>query len=1698
MQPAAVLAVIVKAQGVAPTNAALNSVHKTLQRTDTAAVTAAGNIQKAGARTAAAGRAMSKTGAVINRNVGLPLLAIGALSAKAAIDFEDSFADVKKTVNATGPQFAQLEKGFRKLAKQIPISVNELNRLGGEAGALGIKRKDLLEFVKTAAELGTTTDLSAEEAANALARLSNIMGTSPRDFRRLASTFVDLGNKGASTEAEIANMSLRLAASGKQVGLTEHQVLSFASALSSIGVRAEAGGSAFSKVFAEMQSEVKSNGEHLETYAKVAGMTSEQFAKAFEQDAGMAMIKFLEGLDGIRKHGGNVFGVLKKLELNDIRVRQSLLGAAGAGKLFREQLQVGSKEWKRNVALTNEARKRYGTTASEIELAKNKLYDLGITFGQNLIPVVADAVDILEKVSHFFGMLPDDVQLTILKLAALTVALGIMLSLGGKLVVAYAQIPKLIAWLTTAQTANTAATTAQAAANSELAASTLAAAAAQRELLIANSSGTVVGSVPIGGTAVGKTGASKIAAGLKGALGPALAAIGIGNIVSSVIAGDMKSAGFKAGGALAGGILGFMVGGPFGAMLGVGIGSVVGGALSGLFGSAKKLHPLQERLAAEAKTATQAWNAQKAAIKGLGRAEDRLSDAHKRHKSTASKAREANQSLTRVVEKYGPRSRQAHKAELALAKARRENARAANAEKDAEKLSDNQRKLLLIRSREVVAHEKQRVPALRQVIKQLTERHNKEQNNIQVLKRLVKAETELQGSQKKIKKAISDVNAIAPKQAQRLREMDSIQAKFGMHLRSLVQRYREHRKASTDNTTAAAVGWRGLGTSIDHNTKVGKLDIQSFAEATGKGIGKTKKELYAFAGELGFKNVSFGSKSKPPKKQKGGMVVPGSGVGDKVRMVADVEPGEVVHVLNSRAAKDREKLGHLEMLNQEVPRFQSGGTFVDPAGPGTGVVNRAIADVVGKWSTKYNAAINYGYDPGGGHVSPGHNVTGTATDTGPAAGWEVGTPLFEQGLRAIEGKVDQILYGSHGIGEAYPNHGWGNHAHIEWGMHPDVQGFLAAVVKKKIMTGPEGALKQIGQKELDAAVAMANRKLQQLGGTGGGPDLGDFSGPGKIVGASTYAPDAYTGTVGASGKSLIGKMAFAELGMGTYLGDLPFGSKLKISAGGRSVVGEKLDIGAGGSPVQGHRRDIDLWYETAEALGLPGQPHPGWLGLVEIQKAQRGGIIAEQYLGALQKGSEGKAGTKGKKKKGSPFTKPLHTLAGPHSRKGAGMVRKLNRKLAGMGLDPESPIIQRLASLTTEVEKYDEFANNASALTISRENEETEETETILGEFKGKNEAAWLNEKLRALGGLRKQLISAHGVVGTKTDKVTNLLHDAKKRLRHVRKEIAEGEADKRKIENAIKDLEKARDDKVKQLEKEKKDLEQKLDKAQSAKKPNHDYINQLRDEIKAKNFAINHAGEDARDAVKKKRGHLHDLEERQKGRKRVEGALSGTLIPTLEEKRSDLLQTAVDLYSGGGSIGAHSYAGLQTVQGAGSTTEEISWPPEIGSLGGEVFATQNRLREIGEEAELKQPKNPIESDDELASLNAELATLWKQRYEVSQAQFGVLQNFPSVSAVNAMPFAGGFALGGSVVAKVGERGAEMAVFPQGTRIVSHSDAKEAVSAAGSQGGGPVELNFEELNFYEDGRVEGRINGHPFEKRLNRIGRTPRTPGGKQ
>lgn len=386
------------------------------------------------------GKDMTAMGRKLSLAITVPLTGLGIFATKVAVDFEQAFTGVRKTVDATEEEFAKLQKGFVDMSKVVPLAIEQLFGVGEAAGQLGIENKNILTFSRTMADLGITTNLSAQEAATALARLANITQMPQRDFDRLGSTIVELGNNLATTEAEIVAMGLRLAGAGKQVGLTEPQILGLAGALSSVGIRAEQGGTAFSRVMIGMNKAVALGGREMAIFSKVAGKAPRDFRDAFKKDAIGILINFIEGLKDMSDEGKNVSLILDALGFEGIRVADSLLRASGAGDLFRRSTELGTKAWEENTALVEEAEKRYKTMGSQFRIAWNRIRLVAKAFGDILAPVLLDISNFLLPILERFGRLGPLTKKIIIAVAALAAALGPVLVAFGIFVAALGAI----------------------------------------------------------------------------------------------------------------------------------------------------------------------------------------------------------------------------------------------------------------------------------------------------------------------------------------------------------------------------------------------------------------------------------------------------------------------------------------------------------------------------------------------------------------------------------------------------------------------------------------------------------------------------------------------------------------------------------------------------------------------------------------------------------------------------------------------------------------------------------------------------------------------------------------------------------------------------------------------------------------------------------------------------------------------------------------------------------------------------------------------------------------------------------------------------------------------------------------------------------------------------------------------------------
>lgn len=356
-------------------------------------------------------------------------VALGTASAVAAVNFEDNFASVKKTVDGTPEQLDKIKQEIIDMStvginghNAIPQTTAELTALAAAGGQLGIQTENISAFTENMAMLGSATNLYGEQGAQTIARFMNVTNTSQEEIANLGSAIVELGNNFATTEAEIADMALNMGATGNVVGISAQDVLAYSTALSSLGVDAAAGGSAVSRIWMDIQSAVSAGGDSLQKFAKLSGMSSEEFKQQWQNDASGAFQKFLKGLNNDKDQ----ISTLSELGFNNIRDIQALQRLAGEKgfNLLTEAIERSNTAWSENTALQTEFDAKAETTASKLAVAKNNAVEAARSLGQIMLPTIVDVTSAASSFTQKLAGMNDSGKKAIVTAGAVTVGLG--------------------------------------------------------------------------------------------------------------------------------------------------------------------------------------------------------------------------------------------------------------------------------------------------------------------------------------------------------------------------------------------------------------------------------------------------------------------------------------------------------------------------------------------------------------------------------------------------------------------------------------------------------------------------------------------------------------------------------------------------------------------------------------------------------------------------------------------------------------------------------------------------------------------------------------------------------------------------------------------------------------------------------------------------------------------------------------------------------------------------------------------------------------------------------------------------------------------------------------------------------------------------------------------------------------------------
>lgn len=393
------------------------------------------------------GDGLSSVGGKLTAGVTVPLATVATACVSSAVTIDSALTDVRKTTNLTEDQYQSLKESAVELSKTQPVDASTILSLEGLGAQLGWNDDKLQGFAQTVSGLDIATDMDADTAATNLAQFANITGMAQDKAENYASAIVGLGNNMATTESKISDMSMGMASAGSQAGMSQADILGIAAATASLGMEAQAGGTAFSKTVNEIGTQVSTNGDKLQKWAELAHMSVDEFKSAWKTDATGTFEAVIRGMSDAQASGEDLNVILEGLGITETRQSDFMRRLAGNADLLSRAVSLSNDEWSKNTALQNEVDNRNDSLASKMEVLKNRVTAVAEEVGGPLADAALDAVDAakpvtdaVEGAAKAFSSMSKEEQGAVIQAAAMAAVAGPLLTVGGKAVSAIGSV----------------------------------------------------------------------------------------------------------------------------------------------------------------------------------------------------------------------------------------------------------------------------------------------------------------------------------------------------------------------------------------------------------------------------------------------------------------------------------------------------------------------------------------------------------------------------------------------------------------------------------------------------------------------------------------------------------------------------------------------------------------------------------------------------------------------------------------------------------------------------------------------------------------------------------------------------------------------------------------------------------------------------------------------------------------------------------------------------------------------------------------------------------------------------------------------------------------------------------------------------------------------------------------------------------
>ena len=379
-----------------------------------------------GAKMTAAGGRISSFGKTMTRDMTLPIVGLGAVAAKTAIDFQASMELIHTQAGVGQKAVDSMSKSVVAMAGSVATGPDELSKGLFHLASQGLRGKQALDALRIAAEGAKVGQANLEDVTNALgAVISGKLVAGAGGFNKAMGILNATVGAGDMRMQDLADaMGTGLPAKAELAGVSLRDVGAALAVFGDNNIRGAAAGTLLNSTIRLMAGPSDKAAKSMEAIGLSATQLGEDLRSKGIVGAVEDLKTHLEGMSKTEQFaslthmfgGKQAGGVMLLIDQLD-RLKSKVKAVDDGGNKFSSDWQAYTK-----------------TTAYHLASVGAQMQATGVTLGDVLLPIVAKGADIVGSLAAKFEELSPSARKFILIGAGVLAALGPIVSVVGHVI----------------------------------------------------------------------------------------------------------------------------------------------------------------------------------------------------------------------------------------------------------------------------------------------------------------------------------------------------------------------------------------------------------------------------------------------------------------------------------------------------------------------------------------------------------------------------------------------------------------------------------------------------------------------------------------------------------------------------------------------------------------------------------------------------------------------------------------------------------------------------------------------------------------------------------------------------------------------------------------------------------------------------------------------------------------------------------------------------------------------------------------------------------------------------------------------------------------------------------------------------------------------------------------------------------------